>query len=143
MENELMLTDDNKFIMNLTKAVTSYCSFQPKTVEEKAKFFNMVNSPEKRLKEMVNLEIALKDIYAEQCEFIDKENGDVTPGVRIVFIDDKGVAYQAASKGIFSSTQKLLSIMGEPKTWKAPVKIRVKEISKGPERNVLIFELVV
>lgn len=142
MENQLMVADEKNMLMNLTTAVMSYCSFNPKTQQEKAEFFNMVNNPEKRLKEMVNLEIELRDIYAEQCEFVNAETGAISPGVRIVFIDTNGVAYQAASKGIFTSTQKLLQIMGEPRTWKEPVKIRIKEVSKAADRNVLVFELV-
>lgn len=142
IKNELMTTDDSgKYVLNFASAQQSYSSLVPRTMEEKVSFFNAVNNPKKRLKEMVNTEIELVHIYAETIEFIDRETGEASPGVRIVLIDKNGASYQAASKGVFSSISKLLQIFGEPNTWKNPVKIRPKEISKGANRNVLVFEL--
>lgn len=141
--NELMAkTDDGRYQLDFNSAQSTYSSLEPKTQEEKVAFFNAVNSPDKRLKEMVNLEVEVSHIYAETIDFIDKETGEATPGVRIVLISPDGVAYQASSKGVYSSVAKLLKIMGAPSTWKKPVKIRPKEISKGADRNVLVFDLV-
>lgn len=141
-KNELMnMSDDGKYELNFASAHQSYSSLKPKTEAEKVSFFNAVNNPQKRLKEMVNTEIDLVHIYAETIEFIDQETGEATPGVRMVLIDVNGVSYQASSKGVFSSISKLIQIFGEPSTWKKPVKIRPKEISKGANRNVVVFEL--
>lgn len=141
-KNELMnISDDGKYELNFASAQKSYSSLRPKNEAEKIQFFNAVNNPQKRLKEMVNTEIELVHIYAETIEFIDQETGEASPGVRMVLIDVNGVSYQAASKGVFSSISKLIQIFGDPSTWKKPVKIRPKEISKGANRNVLVFEL--
>lgn len=139
--NELITIEENGNVFAVTNSVKAYSSLQPKTEAEKVAFFNMVNAPTDRLKAAVNMTLELKDIYAEQCEFVNQETGDVTPGVRIVFITADGKSYQSASKGVFTSTQKLLSIMGEPSTWKKPVKIIPYEISKGANRNVLVFKM--
>ena len=139
--NELITIEENGNVFAVTNSVKAYSSLQPKTEAEKVAFFNMVNAPTDRLKAAVNMTLELKDIYAEQCEFVNQETGDVTPGVRIVFITADGKSYQSASKGVFTSTQKLLSIMGEPYTWKKPVKIIPYEISKGANRNVLVFKM--
>lgn len=141
METNLQVTDERNTLMDLSTAQVSYSSWKPQTMEEKAVFFNAVNSSSKRLKEMVNTKINLKHVYAETVDFINQETGVVTSGVRIVFIDDKGVSYQAASKGIFSSLKKLFTIYGTPDTWDKPVPIKIKEVSKGANRNVLIFEI--
>lgn len=140
--NALATTDDNRYLLDFGSAKQSYSSLVPKTQEEKVSFFNAINSPTKRLKEMVNLEVEVKNIYAETIDFIDKETGESVPGVRIVLISPDGTSYQASSKGVFSSVSKLIQILGEPKTWKNPVKIRPKEVSKGADRNVLVFDLV-
>lgn len=141
--NDLMnMTDDNKFELDFASATPSYSSLVPNNQEEKVAFFNAINSPTKRLKEMINLEVEVKHIYAEQITFIDKETGECTPGVRIVFISPDGTSYQASSKGVFSSVSKMLKIMGEPKNWKSPVKIKPREISKGADQNVLVFDIV-
>lgn len=142
-QNELMnMTDDNNYELDFASAKKSYCSWNPKTQEEKVAFFNAVNSPSKRLKEMINMEVQISHIYAETIDFIDKESGEVTPGVRMVFISPDGTSYQASSKGVFSSVSKLLKIFGQPATWKKPVTIRPKEVSRGADRNVLVFDIV-
>lgn len=135
-------TDDNRYLFDFGSAKQTYSSLVPKTHEEMVNFFNAVNSPTKRLKEMVNLEVEVKNIYAETIDFIDRETGESVPGVRIVLIAPDGTSYQASSKGVFSSVSKLLQIFGEPKRWKNPVKIRPKEVSKGTDRNVLVFDIV-
>lgn len=141
--NELMnVADEGNFLLDFSSKRNSFCTFNPTTQEEKIDFYNQVNTPQKRLKEMINMEITLKHVYAETITFIDTETGEGTPGVRMVFIDDKGVSYQAASKGVYSCTQKLFQIFGMPSEWKKPVKIRPREISKGPNSNVLVFEIV-
>lgn len=141
MENALQITDERNMLMDMTSAQASYSSFVPQTMEEKATFFNAVNSPAKRMKEMINTTIKVKHVYAETVNFINQETGETTPGVRIVFIDDKGVSYQAASKGIFSSVKKLFTIYGTPDKWDKPLGIKIKEVSKGANRNVLVFEI--
>lgn len=141
--NDLMkTTDDGKFELNFASTQTSYSSLVPKNDTERVAFFNAVNSPTKRLKEMVNLEVEVQHIYAETIEFIDKETGERVPGVRIVFISPKGESYQASSKGVFSSVSKMLKIFGEPSTWKKPIKIKPREISKGADENVLVFDII-
>lgn len=141
--NDLMnVADEGNFLLDFSSKRNSFCTFTPTNQEEKIDFYNQVNTPQKRLKEMINMEINLKHVYAETIMFIDQETGEGTPGVRMVFIDDKGVSYQAASKGVYSCTQKLFQIFGMPSEWKKPVKIRPKEISKGPNSNVLVFEIV-
>lgn len=141
IKNELTTIEENGNVFEVHNAVKAYSSLVPKTQEEKVAFFNAVNAPTDRLKSAVNMTLEVKDIYAEQCQFVNKETGEVTNGIRIVFITADGKSYQSASQGVFTSTQKLLSIMGEPSTWKKPVKIIPYEISKGANRNVLVFKI--
>lgn len=142
MNEMVKVADEGNFMLDLTQPKSTWSSLTPKTQEEKIKFFNHVNTPDKRLKEMVNMEVEISHVYAEMIDFIDRETGESTPGVRMVFISPDGTAYQAASKGVYSCTQKLFQIFGTPDTWKKPVKIRPKEISKAADRNVLVFEIV-
>lgn len=114
----------------LTGAQVSYCSMSAETEEEKLKLFKAINDTDKRLSDMVNTTIMLKDIYAEQVNFVDEETGEITPGVRIVLVDDKGVSYGCASQGVFNAISKLISIFGEP-TWETPLPVKVKEIKRG------------
>lgn len=141
MTEFMTVADEGNFLLDLTSKRTTWSSLTPKTEKEKVSFYNAVNTPSKRLKEMVNMELEISHVYAEMIDFIDQETGEATPGVRMVFIGPDGTSYQAASKGVYSCTQKLFSIFGTPDTWKKPVKIRPKEISKSANRNVLVFEI--
>lgn len=114
----------------LTGAQVSYCSMSAETNEEKLKLFKAINDTDKRLSDVVNTVIMLKDIYAEQVNFVDEETGEITPGVRIVLVDDKGTSYGCASQGVFNAISKLISIFGEP-TWEPALPVKVKEIKKG------------
>lgn len=142
MNDMMKLADEGNFLLDLTSPKSTWSSLVPKNEKEKISFYNAVNTPTKRLKEMVNLEVQVSHVYAEMIDFIDQETGEATPGVRMVFISPDGISYQAASKGVYSCTQKMFAIFGTPDTWKKPVKIRPKEISKSSDRNVLVFEIV-
>lgn len=119
----------------------TYSSWQPKTMEEKKAYFNAINAPTGRLKECVNMELPVRHIFAETVNFVDQATGEVSDGVRMVFILEDGRSYQAASKGIFNAVSKLFAVVGEPSTWAEPVTIRVREIGRGVNSNVLTFDL--
>ena len=114
----------------LTGARVSYCSMSANTDAEKLKLFKAINDTDMRLSDVVNTTIMLKDIYAEQVDFADEETGEITPGVRIVLVDENGTSYGCASQGVFNAINKLISIFGEP-TWETPIPVKVKEIKKG------------
>lgn len=141
-QNTVVEMDMNGVEYELTSVSSSYCSMKANTTEEKVAFYNAINSPTKRLKECVNMEIALKDVYAERCTTVDVQTGEVRPMVRLVLIDDKGVSYGCCSKGTFSALQKLFSVFGTPDRWEDPIIIRPKTLSKGVNQNVLTFDLV-
>lgn len=141
MENtNLVATDEQGFLMDLTSATVSYSSFLPQTQEEKISFYNAINNPQKRLKDCVNMEISIQHIYCERCTFV-SEDGEITEGVRTVLIDKDGNGYQAASRGIFNCIRKLFAIMGEPKNWTEPVTIIPRLVNKAKDRSVLVFDL--
>ena len=142
MNNSLSLTDDNKNLIMEAADKKEYCSMVCSTMEEKKMLFNAITNPNARLKDMINMEIDLRHVYAETCNFVSREDGTVQEGVRMVLITDDGSSYQCASKGVFNSITKLFKIVGEPNTWDGAVKIRVKQISMAADKNVLIFELV-
>lgn len=136
-----LIEADNGLKADLTTAVMSYSSLVPKTDEEKSMFFNLINNPTKKLRDAINMEIKLKHVYAETVDFIAEETGDITPGVRMVFISDDNVSYQSASVGIFNCTKKLFSLFGEPSKWKKPITIIPRQVSKGEKKVVLTFDI--
>lgn len=125
-------TDDN-FVAQLTDDKNvSFCSMSVNTQEEKIKLFNAMNNPEKSIKECVNMELKIKDVFVEVVQCVN-ELGEVKDCPRIVLIDEKGVGYTAVSLGVFSSLKKIFQVFGFP-TWEKPISIVPKVISKGQKQ---------
>lgn len=136
-----VLESDEGIRGELVSATNAYCSMIADTPEAKAKMFHCINSPDKRLKDCVNMTIALRDVYAETVHLA-QEDGSTEACPRIVLIDDKGVGYQCVSFGVFSAIKKLFSIFGTPDVWEKPIKVTVKQINRGNNRNPLTLDIV-
>ena len=149
MSNEMQVYSNNSnvfadegfdLVADLTTAKTQFSSVVATTDEEKAKLYNAMNNPEKRLADCINMTINAKDLYVEVVNCTNKETGEVNACPRIVIIDDKGVSYQCVSIGIFSAFKKLIQVYGAP-TWEKPLKLMVKQITKG-QLKMLTLDVV-
>ena len=147
MENELMnvnnemMINENGFIADLTSVKTQFCSLEPKNEKDRALLFKVMNNPENRLGDFINTTIKVKDVYVEVVDCHNDETGETTQCPRIVFIDENGVGYQCVSLGIFSALKKLFQIFGTP-TWKTPIPLTIKQITKG-DRKLLTFDIAI
>lgn len=143
MENEMIMLEEGNITAVLTSRKTTFCSFKAATDEEQVELFNMITAPDKRLAEMINLVIPVKDIFAEevQCR---KEDGTFDIAPRIVVITDDGKSYQAVSQGVLNAFTMLITSFGPP-TWDDPICIQPYQISKtagGQTRNILSFKVL-
>lgn len=125
-------------VADMTTAQLSYCSIKAETDTDKAKLYNAMNNPDGRLADCINMTIAIKDLYIEVVNCTNEETGEVTACPRIVIIDDKGKSYQCVSIGIYSSLKKIIQIFGEPTAWTKPVKVMVKQITKGKKQMLTL-----
>ena len=138
-----VMDEDERFIMDLTsERKVQFCSMTPKNEEEEIVLFNAMNNPEKRIGDCINMTIEVKHVYCEVVTCVNRESGEESTCPRIVLIDKDGIGYQAVSMGVFSALKKVMSIKGNPATWKKPVKLQVKQISKG-DRKLLTFDMVI
>lgn len=133
--------DDTRFIVDLTTRSTQYCSMKAESDSEKAALFNATNNPDFRLADRINMEIKVKDVFVEAVHCTNRDTGEVNVCPRVVLIDDKNVGYQCVSIGVFSAIKKLFGVYGEPMYWKAPIKMMVKQITKG-EKQMLTLNVV-
>lgn len=140
-QNALETVDGAEMIVDLTSAVTSYCSMVPKTDEERATLYNATSNPSAKLSSMIGKTIVLENVYVEVCDMIDTRTGEATKAPRIIFFDKSGKSYACISKGVFGALKKLFSIFGTPDQWTKPLPIEVKQIEKG-EKRILTFEIV-
>lgn len=151
MSNEMQVYNNNQtvgrinrfedegfsLVMDMTTAQTQFCSMKAETDEEKAKLFNAMNNPDERLSDSINKQIKAKDLYIEVVQCTNEETGEVTSCPRIVIIDDKGKSYQCVSIGIYSALKKVIQVYGAP-TWETPVKLEVKQITKGARKMLTL-----
>lgn len=135
--------DNDNLIVDLTSRTVSYCSFVPTTQKEKAQLYNATNNTSKRVKDLINTEINLCNVYVEVVNCTDNITGEVIKCPRIVLIDDKNEGYVCVSVGIFSALKKLFTIFGEPSTWEEPVRIKFRQVSTSNNKSVLTFDTVI
>ncbi len=112
----------------------AYCSFVVNTPDEKIKLYNAMTNPEKKVSEMVNKKIQLKDVYVEMVQMTNEDTGEVSPAPRIVLIDKGGMTYSCMSFGIFNSLKSLFGVFGTPDTWDDCVEVEIVSIEKGDRR---------
>lgn len=123
--------------LDMTTARTQFCSMVAETDEAKAQMFNAMNNPDKRLSDCINMVIKAKDLYIEVVNCTNTETGETTPCPRIVIVDDKGVAYQCVSVGIYSALKKVIQVFGAP-TWEKPIPLMVKQVTKGDRKMLTL-----
>lgn len=152
MSNELILSKDafeTDYIDQFKSQTLSYTSMKAETEVEKKALFNLMNSPQDRLSDMIGKTINVQHIYIEIVELEKKddsgnavlENGKpvIQKAPRIVLIDKDGKGYQCVSVGILGAIKKLQSLYG-PMPWDKGIKLAVKQINKG-NRRILTLEL--
>lgn len=117
-----------------------YCSFPLDTVEAKTKVYNAVMNTEENLRDIINKELTIVDIYAEPIQLENEETKEMQDLARIVIFDDKGVSYNSVSNGVRKSITTLIALFGDPSTWKEGQKVVVKQKSIG-KNQMLYLEL--
>lgn len=140
VKNELVTVDDGGVKGQLVSVSNMYSSFDPTTIEQKKLLFKAMNNPDKRLSDMINRTINIKDLFVENVTIVDQNSGELITAPRMVFIDDKGISYQCVSKGVFGATKKLIQLFGEP-TWKTPLKVSIKQKTVRSGFTILSLEL--
>ena len=107
-----------------------YCSIRDDgTMQSKARIFNSINSPDKRISDCIGETINLANIVAHPIQLVDENSGELIETMRMVLVDDQGTSYEAVSTGIVNAVARILQIFGQPDTWQAPIK--VKPVQKG------------
>lgn len=143
MANELQIKEN--VLNDGTQTLVS--SFKMDSMEDKLKVLKATNTPDHRIKDFVNMEITIKDIYIETVNVLQEEKDDNGNDVyqtcpRTIIVDDKGESYVAVSFGVFSSVKRIVELLGNPHEWDKPIKFKVKQITKG-DRSILTFEPII
>ena len=102
-----------------------YCSIKNDgSMKSKAKVYNMINNPDKRISDVIGEVIKIKDILAHNIEVINEETGEMINALRTVIIDENGTSYEAVSQGVTNSLARIMEIFGQPETWDEPIPVK-------------------
>jgi len=118
----------------------SFYSIVPTNRAEAMTLYNAINSPDKRVGDFINMAIDIKDVLIEIVELVQEATGEYVKCPRIILIDVNGVSYQCVSIGIMSGLKRMFKLFGPP-TWTDPVRVVVKQITKG-EKKMLSLSVV-
>lgn len=143
-DNQLIKAEENneKSIL-ATGNNSTYCSFKPKTIEDRKKLFNSLENCDVVLNDIVGTKIMLKDAFIQSYPRTDKDTGEkMSDGHRTILFDDKGKTYVTASNYFFVSLAKLFNAIGTPDVWEAPLEIEITKRDLKNGNKALSFKLV-
>lgn len=130
-EMDLVIQDEThveELITTTENDGRTYSSFKPETTEEKIKLFNMLQSADKLLIDMVGETIELKHIYVKQYNKVNKDTGELEgQGYRTLLIDNDGYSFATGSYGIYFIVRDIIQTFGDPNSWEKPLKVKVIE----------------
>lgn len=131
-----MATNETLCVFNDPTMGDQYCSFSPDDMEGKIKLYNAINSPSKRLGEMINTPITVRDVVLCKVMLGERDDDDVGPNpfkkgreaFRTILIDADGKSYTATSTGIYNSVCTLRNVFGDLH-FEDGLKLMVKQIT--------------
>ena len=138
MKNEIVKSDDN---LLTERSKNAFCSKMTGTIEDKKELYNALEKCDLLLKDVVNQEINIKDVYIEKYEKLDNETGEVKTKFRTILFDVDGTSYATGSYGIANAIEKMILIFGKP-TWEDGIKVKVENKKLDGNRTSLTLTLV-
>lgn len=124
MQNELTLIDEMEQAQK-----ECYTSINLESEENRKLLFKISESADMRVSDNLNKTIMLKDLFLQRYKKVNEETGELENKTRTILIDDKGKSYASASRGLYNSVLRFMSIMGQPNTWEKPIAVIVKEVT--------------
>ena len=142
--NEIVKVEENQSspLMINTKSQV-YCSFKPKSMEDRKKLFNSLENCDVVLNDIVGQKIKVKDVYIQSYPRTDKETGEkISDGHRTILFDENGKTYVTASNYFFVSIVKLFNSINTPDTWESALDIQIVKRDLKNGNKALGFKLV-
>ena len=130
------------FFNNIARRVNEegfYASFDVANQEGRRALYNATNSCV-LLRDYMNEEIEVAEIVFASTDITD-EAGELQTVMGVYLIDTNGQSYVSSSTGVIKSTARMLSMLGEPKEWEAPIVVVCKETNTAKGRRYKFLEL--
>lgn len=136
MQNELTIYEAGKH-----GTMAPYTSFEITNEESASQLFKAMNQADEAISDYKNMQITIKDVFVQSATQIDEETGELKDSTKVVIFDEEGKSYGTISKGFYTSMCNVCAIIGEPRTWKSPITITIKEV-KVKRGNMITFDVI-
>ena len=140
-----VLEDTAQYAITAGNAAPVYCTVDDSTMESKRKLYRYKNRPDHNIRDFIDKEIRIKDIYIDVNARVQKDGenaGVVENKPRTILIDDKGESYIAGvSIGIYQAVKEIIRTFGDPKTWIEPLPVVVVQVTT-PKGKMLSLDIV-
>ena len=110
-----------------------YASFDVSNQDGRVALYNATNSCV-LLRDYMNQEIEVAEIVFASTDITD-EAGELQTVMGVYLIDTAGKSYVSSSTGVIKSTARMLSMLGEPSEWEAPITVVCKETNTAKGRR--------
>lgn len=118
-----------------------YCSFQPDTAEGATALFNAMSQAENAIKEFINMDIEVADVFVQGAVQVDEETGEARETAKVVVFDSEGHTYATTSMPFYKTLCNLCTMIGPPDKWVSPIVIKPVQI-KVKKGQMLSFEVI-
>lgn len=107
------------------------------TMDDKKVFYNAVENPVGKISDLINKELKLTNVYMQFLEsaYVNEDTGEVSDGVKVVLIDERGQGWFTRSKGIVQSLQNIFTVFGFPQEWGEPLTVLVRQVDTANGRT--------
>lgn len=87
----------------------------------------------------LNKTINVKDIVIQIVQMLNEDTNRREDAPRVILIDSEGTAYHAISKGLFSSVENMIGILGQPGTWPFPIPVKAQREGSGTRKYFTLY----
>lgn len=107
-------------------------TFRTETFEDKVKILDaMTNSVP--LAENIGKVIQVANLIVKKVVLPNERTGELEESARITLVDADGKSYHATSSALYNALDDILSVVGGPSTWNAPLPIKIERVkANGP-----------
>lgn len=111
------------------------------TAEEKRVVANVLNVGGDMLGQQVNLTLDVVHVTVAPVDYVSRETGEETPGLRVILTTADGKHYSCGGVGPVRAIRRIAAIYGPP-PFAPAVRVRVKPIPLGDGKSTYTLEVV-
>lgn len=139
MSEEMAKAPSNTSLFSATEQY--YTSLDKNNPTHKLIIMRCVGDCDHRVKDCINMELPITDVFAHRVELTNEQTGQVQTAPRCVLITYHGETVECVSEGVYRDLCMLMWLYGKP-PWKPPLLVTPKLVQLDGGRNLLKLKLI-